>query len=386
MEFQADIADQVRVYDVRFAKDLKASVNSSRQSDAFGKRDGTGVEAVNDVMETEAWAFRRIVQKFMSKKRKLMSDQVEPLVVVDFGCGDGRYLEEFLRVSRDLCPLKILACEISSMGLRSFHNRALDLGCARQQAEHPPQDWELWNTYWLSWDTLDVTLLLIDGACSVEDVGKRCLQELSGQKAHIVVCGWGTLSSIPPRDGLSRQAEFLRCFRSMGLSLLNVASGSVNHLKPQRKYAAMRHALKDPEMPGAARVWLQKHIRQATLPDTYYYPVGTSDGRKELLFYSAIREPDEIERLREAGFTEIEVSICNVINFFDILTKPRAAKINRAVIALLEKGKLWEAQLLLAKGVAKMFGKPLSEMRTTSIFDKDNIKDQVARYLISISY
>eukprot|EP00746_Dinoflagellata_sp_MGD_P148113 gnl/MRDRNA2_/MRDRNA2_80372_c0_seq1.p1 gnl/MRDRNA2_/MRDRNA2_80372_c0~~gnl/MRDRNA2_/MRDRNA2_80372_c0_seq1.p1 ORF type:complete len:396 (+),score=58.15 gnl/MRDRNA2_/MRDRNA2_80372_c0_seq1:61-1248(+) len=377
-----DIADQVRVYDQRFAKDLRGSVSSSRQVDAFGKRDGTGVEAVNDVMETEAWALRQIVQKYMSKKRKTMTDQVEPLTVLDFGCGDGRYLAEFIRVSRELCPLKILACDISSMGLRSFHQRAMDLGCKDQEAAGPPEPWALWSKYWLKWDTLEVTLFLNDGACSIEEMEKMCLQALDGKKAHIVVCGWGTLSSIPPKDGISRQIPFLRLFRNVGHSLLNVVSASVNHLRPQRRYAAMRQALKDPEMPGAARDWLLTRVRQASLPDTYYYPVG-----KELLFYSAIKERMEVERLREAGFQEINIRICNVINFFDILTKPRAAKINRAVIALLEKNRLWEAQLLLTKGVAKMFKRPLSDMNQTNcIFDKHNIKDQVARYLISIAY
>jgi len=360
---------------------MAGSVSSSRQTDAFGKRDGTGVEAVNEIMETEAWALRLMVQKYMSEKRKSMGGQIDPLTVLDFGCGDGRYLAEFIRVSRELCPLRIVACDISAMGLRSFHRRAMDLGCSEQEAAVPVDCWELWDTYKVKWDTLDVTLFLIDGACAVEEVETRCLQALGGQRAHIVICGYGTLSSIPPQDGVSRQTQFLRCFRNLGQSFMNVVSASVNHLKPQRQYGAMRKALKDPQTPSVAREWLEKRIRLATLPDTYYYTVG-----KELLFYSAMREPDEIARLQAAGYTDIQVRICSILNFFDILTKTRAAKINRAVITLLERGRIWEAQLLLTKGVARMFGKSLSHMRRTCIFDKDHVKDQVARYLISISY
>ncbi|CAK9031144.1 unnamed protein product [Durusdinium trenchii] len=105
------------------------------------------------------------------------------------------------------------------------------------------------------------------------------------------------------------------------------------------------------------------------------------------MFYSAVTAEAEAKRLAEAGFQTVRVQICNIINFFDIQTKPKAARINAAVIRLLERGDVWRAQLLLSRGVAIAFKKPLSSLRTGScIFDHSSehqLYGQVARYFIS---
>ncbi|CAJ1429327.1 unnamed protein product, partial [Effrenium voratum] len=115
----------------------------------------------------------------------------------------------------------------------------------------------------------------------------------------------------------------------------------------------------------------------------YYYTVDT----KQNMFYSAITAEMEEERLARAGFNNIRIQICNIINFFDIQTKPKAARINAAVIRLLERGDVWGAQLLLSHGVALAFKKPLSTLRVGScIFDGSSnhcLYGQVARYFIS---
>ncbi|CAE8587096.1 unnamed protein product [Polarella glacialis] len=105
------------------------------------------------------------------------------------------------------------------------------------------------------------------------------------------------------------------------------------------------------------------------------------------MFYAAITADEEAARLTAAGFRNPRIQICNIINFFDIQTKPKAARINAAVIRLLEGGDPWRAQFLLSRGVALAFQKPLSSLRSGScIFDtssQNELFGQVARYFIS---
>eukprot|EP00439_Symbiodinium_sp_Y106_P040495 s1288_g4.t5 len=129
--------------------------------------------------------------------------------------------------------------------------------------------------------------------------------------------------------------------------------------------AAMRQAFRETSRP-AVQSWLERRIGLASFDRSYYYTVDT----KQKMFYSAITADLEAVRLREAGFDDVRIRICNIINFFDIKTKPKAARINAAVIRLLERGDVWGAQLLLSRGVALAFKKPLSSMRVgSSIFD-----------------
>eukprot|EP00435_Cladocopium_sp_Y103_P021651 s2598_g5.t1 len=149
-----------------------------------------------------------------------------------------------------------------------------------------------------------------------------------------------------------------------------------------RRDTAMRTAWSETDRPEV-KLWLEKKIGLATFDRSYYYTVDT----KQNMFYSAISADLEAARLKEAGYDSVRVQICNIINFFDIQTKPRAARINAAVIRLLERRDVWGAQLLLSRGVAKAFKKPLSSLQTGScIFDNSSehaLYGQVARYFIS---
>eukprot|EP00913_Durusdinium_trenchii_P009429 g8862.t1 len=128
---------------------------------------------------------------------------------------------------------------------------------------------------------------------------------------------------------------------------------------------ALRRAWAETTRPEV-KLWLEQKIGLATFDRSYYYTVDT----KQKMFYSAVTAEAEAKRLAEAGFQTVRVQICNIINFFDIQTKPKAARINAAVIRLLERGDVWRAQLLLSRGVAIAFKKPLSSLRTGScIFD-----------------
>eukprot|EP00435_Cladocopium_sp_Y103_P024266 s2598_g5.t4 len=135
-----------------------------------------------------------------------------------------------------------------------------------------------------------------------------------------------------------------------------------------RRDTAMRTAWSETDRPEV-KLWLEKKIGLATFDRSYYYTVDT----KQNMFYSAISADLEAARLKEAGYDSVRVQICNIINFFDIQTKPRAARINAAVIRLLERRDVWGAQLLLSRGVAKAFKKPLSSLQTGScIFDNSS--------------
>jgi len=303
-------------------------------------------------------------------------------LILDFGCGDGRYLNELLHISREHGPLRVVATDISLGALEAMFLRAKTLGCKPIGSFELAQ---LWSQQSLVWDTLELVLLLADGTCSVETVEMRCHEVLDGE-AHVVVCGWGTLSSIPPMHGVSRQEAFLAAFGRLGKSLMNVLSNKhVNHLVPQRRFNAMRQALADENLTAAAREWLLQRLRMAVLPDTYYYPVGVAGSGREWLFYSGIGEEGERDRLCAAGYSNVQVRICSIINFYDVLTKPRAAKLNNAIMALLEQGKHWKAQLLLSRCVARATSRPLHEFRTAPLFNEHWLRNQVARYFVSIA-
>eukprot|EP00439_Symbiodinium_sp_Y106_P053414 s1816_g7.t1 len=112
---------QVQAWDERFGTSPASSqtVNAKAQTEAFAKRDATGVEAVHDVMPTE----QQIFEDFLFEAAA--TSTAPALQVLDFGCGDGRYLQQFLRSAEALRPrgrtLRVVAYEVSAEALRSFH-------------------------------------------------------------------------------------------------------------------------------------------------------------------------------------------------------------------------------------------------------------------------
>merc|ERR1712176_170351 len=101
---------------------------------------------------------------------------------------------------------------------------------------------------------------------------------------------------------------------------MNVASSTNNHVTFQQEFEARRSAYATTSNAGL-KVWLQPKIGLATFAGSYYYPLDTG-GRQ---FYAAVTAEQESERLASAGFADIDIRICYIINFFDISTKPRAA-------------------------------------------------------------
>ncbi|CAE8678345.1 unnamed protein product [Polarella glacialis] len=165
----------------------------------------------------------------------------------------------------------------------------------------------------------------LDSARDAAQVLGRCCPAYD-----IVVIGWGTLSSIPRLPDLSAEA-LLAELSQIARVVMNVVSTTNNHVKFQRQFQARRRALTEISDPKA-RAWLERKIGLATFPGSYYYRVDTG----QQMFYAAITADEEAARLTAAGFRNPRIQICNIINFFDIQTKPKAARINAAVIRLLE--------------------------------------------------
>jgi len=364
---------QVVAWDERFhvAAESDAVVNAKAQSSAFGGRDATGVEAVKDVMPTEMSIFDRLICKVSDKT----------VQVLDFGCGDGRYLRQFLRSAEVLAQsgraLRIVAYEVSAEALRSFHIQAQREGMSATESKCGEDD----HCHLPSLEGRNLQLEFVLGSCSMTAVQVSELLRRWGPAFDVAVIGWGTISSIPRLPGLSAE-ELLQELSKLARFVMNVVSSTNNHVKFQRRYQAMRRAWSETHRPEV-KSWLEQKIGLATFDRSYYYTVDT----KQKMFYAAISAELEAARLRDAGFENVRVQICNIINFFDIQTKPKAARINAAVIRLLERGDVWRAQLLLSRGVALAFNKPLSSLRIGScIFDNSSehaLYGQVARYFIS---
>lgn len=382
---------QVSAYDERFAKGLKEAreaaanhVNAAAQVDAFGKRDATGIEAVHDMMPTERDAFERLLEGVDGRRPGAAAAQA--VEVLDFGCGDGRYLQQYVRSAEVLAAagrgeLRVVAYEVSVEALRSFHFHALQIGslAAAEDADAEASADAGAGLRPLRGGNLHLQFVLGSGHAGTEEVGE--LLRSFGPIFDIVVVGWGTLSSIP-RVPLLSPESLLACLAPLGRVIMNVASTTNNHVSFQRKYEALRRALAETDRENV-RAYLQAKIMLACFPGSYYYKVDTG----QLMFYAAITADQEGDRLEAAGFDDVRLRICNVINFFDIQTKPRAERINSAVIRLLERGNVWGAQLLLSRCMARAYGKPLASLNTTScIFDgssRNAVMGQVARYFIS---
>jgi hypothetical protein len=368
-----ELLGQVQNWEERFRKGLLEFTSTSidAQTEAFGSHDGTGVEAVHDTMPTEAAVFEELSLAGAGRAR----DKRE-VCVLDFGCGDGRYLKLFLRIADHLshecgCSLRVVAYDVSFEALRSFSYHAERAGLVRDDCGAVLSP--------MSGCRLRLEFVLGDVGLCAESVG--CLLQQSVPVFDVTLLGWGTLSSIP-RTPTIDQDRILSALAKISASLMNVVSNTTNHLKFQREYAARRQALRETSRPEV-RQWLQQRLGLATFEGSYYYTVGTG----QRMFYTAITAECELARLRAAGFVDPEVKICSIINFFTILTRPRAARLNAAVIRLLERNDSWGAQLLLSRGVALVRGCCLGDLRRSPIFDTSSsltLRGQVARYFVSV--
>ena len=192
----------------------------------------------------------------------------------------------------------------------------------------------------------------------------------------VALSGWGTTSAIPDlRPGEGRQARFLAELCRRAPRLLNVVSSENNFLGPQARFRELRRRRAAAVGEEAAR--LDAELRLATSEGSFYYEVNGED-----YFYSAVSPRKEAARLKSAGFRDVDVRACNVASFRDLLASPRLARLERAVLKLVDGNQHLRLQLLLTRLAEKAARRRLR--RIAPLFDPDRtLVDQCARYLCS---
>ncbi|CAK0911081.1 unnamed protein product [Prorocentrum cordatum] len=165
-------------------------------------------------MPTEARAFELLASSGEARRLPHRGRGSE-LRVLDFGCGDGRYLPLYLRVAGALrealgASLRVVAYDISTEALRAFRSRAEEAGLRRVGGAGSGPDV-------LALGALSVHFVLGDGAAELGAVRESLLK--AGPVFDLVVVGWGTLSSVPRLPGIS-PAGLLELFAQMGHAIL----------------------------------------------------------------------------------------------------------------------------------------------------------------------
>eukprot|EP00927_Polykrikos_kofoidii_P077044 TRINITY_DN74034_c0_g1_i1.p1 TRINITY_DN74034_c0_g1~~TRINITY_DN74034_c0_g1_i1.p1 ORF type:complete len:531 (-),score=89.05 TRINITY_DN74034_c0_g1_i1:571-2013(-) len=406
---------QATIYDERYHIETELSATTNN--------DKAGVEEVKDVMETEAAALRREVSRAATRCKDV---GVAVVTILDFGCGDGRYLFEFCRVgdllredalrvseakslSESFVPrahrLRIVGYDVSRGALAMFQRRAVEIGFeVHDMAGDTASADGNGVVAILRRGNIEIQLLVGNAllepteleallhSCSVCDGsgGTRGLHATRGKRCFpfdIIVSGWGSISAIPNLAAaghvgdVHRQECFLKEFALLAPVFINVVSSANNFVKHQLVFQALRDADATAEAaeneaiaraPTCAsllnlqrqRDSLAARLRLATAAGDFYYPVEGN----HLSFYSAVTPALERARLFRAGYEAVEIQACNVVSFRDIMRSQRMARIERAVIKCLRRGDSWRLQLLLSIGIAKLRKIPRSTLRLTPIF------------------
>jgi len=320
-----------------------SNTSSGNQNLNFGRFDGTGVEAVSDIMPTELECLIKAVKDAMNHR----PDSV--LRILDFGCGDGRYLPAFIRISQHILSstvgtfkdgMEILCLDVSAGALEELQEKI-----KRWQSSASMEEREFLRFRFL-----------VTGASDSAQVVERQIREGRGTERlfHLSVCGWGTMSCIPDlveHDGYKagikkpRQFSFLQMLSKLSYSLLNITSTKNNFIREQRRFNAMRQARREIlEMKNGA---FTDHVDGSSHYDRILkyletkLGLGTHTGDgfyygKHQMFFSAVDFEEEMERTKQAGFDNVDIRICNVMNFYDILSHSRKRKLNNCLIRLCE--------------------------------------------------
>ena len=299
-----------------------------------------------------------------------------PLRILDFGSGDGRFLDEFERAAASTRPLSVVAYDVSLGALQAFRRRCTDRGCF---AMEPSDLGRVTNS-----KGLVVSFVVGDALASPSDTEEllRGAAPLgsNGEAYDVVLSGWGSTSAIPDLVKAGRQAAFLQTFQRLAPRLLQVVSSTNNFLEPQKKYDALRAARKVARDIGE-RCTLNGYLRLATNEGDFYYSVQDHE-----YFYSAVTPQLEQDRLLAAGYMTANVSACSVASFRDLLRSDSLLKLEAAALRLINANNHSGLQRLLMAGarVATKGSKELSQ--TVRLFDPEKtLVHQCARYLISVA-
>ncbi|KAJ8601371.1 hypothetical protein CTAYLR_005025 [Chrysophaeum taylorii] len=335
---------QARLYDARFED---AAVGEA------GSADKAGVEEVKDVMVSEASAFRAGLRLARSRRDRAS--------VVDFGCGDGRFVQEFTRAAEvELEPgatLFVLAYDVSPGALKACRRRCVrDLGFANDRD----------GVSKVLADDRRVEIEFAEGDATappraVEDILRR---RNDGRDYDVVLSGWGSTSAIPDlvevdadednsnASPSNRQTAFIQAFARLAPVLVQVVSSANNFAGPAKQYADLR-AARRAATTRAERRQLDAQIRLAARPGQFYYRVADHD-----YFYSAVDPTEETRRLGVAGFGSVHVRACNVASFRDILASPKLAKLEKVALALVDANRHQDLERFLLRAVAKATRRP----------------------------
>jgi len=419
----------------------------SQQLRAFGNKDRTGVESVHDVMPSERNLLFRALHDIVKVKKYVPhpTGYARPtadktLRILDFGCGDGRYLSAFVLMA-DLLLLGMLDAKLCSPCTAPFHEMLVvfvDVSKGaleelkdriRKLEAEPVLKMKFLRFEFVVTDCLDepdtvawkIQNKINEKSGNYKDKNNVVVKSddvqteehansdknndkvsLNHEKPfHLAVCGWGVLSCIPElvkRDltvsqtGISqtgatnsgttagaetnpqssethdpnfdpwiikpRQFAFLKMLADLSWSLINVTSSKNNFMKEQARFNAMRQARDEvlekinlnssnsssaensssknqnsstSIFPKAQLLHLEKKLGlTAHTPDSFYYG-------KHKMFYAAVDYDEELYRTKLAGFDTVDISICNIVNFFDILSDTKKEKLNRILTSLCEE-------------------------------------------------
>lgn len=347
---------QARLYDARYGP-----------SAAAAGRDRAGVEEVRTAVAREAEAIAAAVADMARA----------PVRLLDFGCGNGRCFAAIRAAARARgAALDVTAYDVSEGALHAFRRA---LVAEKGFTAYPP------HAAGVDDDGAAAGLGAVfngsrAGRCSVRFVlggaaaPPGALRRLGS--FDVALAGWGTTSAIPDlRPGEGRQDAFSKALGRLAPRLLNVVSSENNFRGPQERFGALRRRRAGAVGPEADR--LDGELRLATAAGSFYYEVNGEE-----YFYSAVSPRIEERRLRAAGFADVHVAACNVASFRDPLASPRLAKLERAILKLVDGNQHLRLQLLLTRLAERAAGRRLR--RVALLFDPDRtLVDQCARYLVS---
>lgn len=435
-------------YDKRFR--VESNLHGAQANTFYGitggkRRDATGVESVKGTMPQEWKKFRHLCFQILYSKDNLAKEESvfteedastrresnRSLRILDFGCGDGRYLDTYIRLLDEVpgkCVIHVSCLDVSITALRVFYEAAVtrfrdtENECS-VKPDPEEQDGEFSMLMFMKGQSslfLDfIKTETVDSAVAVETV-VRAKTDMGndGKCFDIVLCGWGTLSQIPDVDNTERaalgphkpfsarkprQASFLRMFQRISHTMFNLVSTKNNHVKFAAKFEALRTALGEvSQSKDEAKInYIRSKLKLAAFTDGgYYYPVtmpntpGAEDNESQIchFFFSGVTYREEFCRLHESGFINVNISACNIINFYEITHFPRKRRLNEHLIELIERTRLEEASLFVCKGLRKAYPQryrcQLHEMNRNWL-NKASIShsvDQVARYFISVAW
>ena len=359
------------------------------------RKDKCGVGSVQEVTPREELRLEQLMRFLSEHRHKQLQTETassscvapigarkDHLRILDFGCGDGRYLPCLFRIGQRLnIDITLVGLEISEAALEVHAQRFLDLAkkfdrparvsrssgtndCAAGKMKFIGQN-NIMTCYHIctkASDSPEDVQRILEDSVNLNDSERKSRSSgghLDEPIYDVVIVGWGSLSCIPDPEPLSdriqnvcdvpynvlkkyRQSSFLKMFANVASGVFNVVSSKNNHIPHQRRFDSMRQALKeveswscsDPRKSAIENYLLGKLKFGAHTDNSFYYTAARSnekqsnegkngrckvDAQPYEMFWSSVDHAEETERMRWAGFDTHKIWAANVINFQIIL-------------------------------------------------------------------